>query len=84
MIQKDLKNGANFLVDFASARRAPGSNAERILRLESKVVAQANVPKFRGASKFMLVAERWLSDAHDVTSPFFKRFLTHEVMNKFS
>ncbi len=81
LIQKELKNGSNFLIDFASGLRAP---AERILRLESKVIAQANVPKFRGASKFMPVAEKWLSDAHDVTSPFFKSFLTSEVMDKFS
>jgi uncharacterized protein (TIGR04255 family) len=82
LLQKQMKSGMNFVVDFASARRAP--DGEKMLRLESKAVMQAGIPKFRGAVTFMRAVDKWLQEAHDLTSPFFKRFMTSEVMRKFN
>jgi hypothetical protein len=42
------------------------------------------IPKFRGATKFTPTIEKWLEAAHDVTSPFFKRFMSPQVMEKFN
>ncbi|HEV2156364.1 TIGR04255 family protein [Bradyrhizobium sp.] len=81
-IQRPLKRGGLFLVDLASAQlNVP--NGKTALRLESKVMLRDNIPKFRGA-RFLSQVEEWLESAHNVTSPFFKRFMRPAVLEKFN
>jgi hypothetical protein len=69
-----------FILDLGSGSRG---GAEDIVRLETKVVTQAaGVPKMQ-PSKFLKDLDRWLEFAHGLTSPFFKKFVTDNVMSKF-
>jgi len=60
-------------------------NKEEIVRLQTKVLTTGDsVPKPNGHAPFIRDIARWLDMAHDVTSPFFKAFVTDNIMKKFS
>jgi uncharacterized protein (TIGR04255 family) len=81
ILQRQMKNGTKFHVDFASGKNS--ATGEPTLRLESKVITQG-LSRFRTPAKFAANIESWLTDAHDITSPFFRRFVSAEVMQKFN
>lgn len=81
LLHRQMRNGTKFQVDFASAKN--NVTGKPMLRLESKVVTEDS-PRFRSPAKFAANIESWLTDAHDITSPFFRRFMSAEVMQKFN
>ena len=69
-----------FSVDLASASR----KKDDIVRLESKVVSIGEgVPSAKAHPPFLKALDRWLEDAHNVTSPFFQKFVTEKLMSRF-
>ena len=70
----------NFLVDCATGLR----EGQRGIRLETKVVTQQpGVPILRASGQFLDETERWLDFAHGFTSPFFREFVTPDLMDQF-
>jgi uncharacterized protein (TIGR04255 family) len=69
-----------FVVDFGSVVR----EGRATFRLENKVVTtDAGVPTLDSKKQFLLALVDWLEFAHDLTSPFFKSFVTKELMDRF-
>jgi uncharacterized protein (TIGR04255 family) len=70
-----------FIVDFGSGKTETGEN---ITRLESKVIGKGEgIPVLKGHAQFEKDLVVWLERAHKITSPFFKQFLTPNVMEAF-
>lgn len=82
LLGRDAKKwkSSHFTVDVGSGRRM----GEEIIRLESKVVTvRDGVPKLRKQKLFLAEVEKWLEFAHNITSPFFVRFVGTAAMKKF-
>jgi uncharacterized protein (TIGR04255 family) len=82
LIQRPLRKWKSsiFGYDVGSGRR----ESEEVLRLETKVVTTSSgVPRLRKTAAFISQLDEWLEFAHGVTSPFFKGFITEDVMKKF-
>lgn len=75
------QKGTVFWLDFASGAHA----GHRMIRLESKVNTTFDKPRSVGQrEKFLTRLDKWLDDAHDITSPFFRALVRPEIMEKFS
>jgi uncharacterized protein (TIGR04255 family) len=82
-ITRDLKGWkkSRFSLDLASGTKG---GSEDIVRLETKVQCEgAGVLALKTSAKFIKALDGWLEFAHGVTRPFFKEFVTPELMQKF-
>ncbi len=69
-----------FTMDFGTVLRGE----QRALRLETKVVTTGKeVPILRSPNQFLEELGEWLDFAHGLTSPFFKSFVTTDLMKRF-
>jgi uncharacterized protein (TIGR04255 family) len=75
------KNSSMFHIDMGSGR----NDKIDIIRMETKVSSSSvDIPKIRlGRSSSLERIEEWLTDAHRLTSEFFKSFIRSETMEKF-
>jgi uncharacterized protein (TIGR04255 family) len=55
-----------------------------VVRLETKIASTSDGPKITAPGDFLKRISEWLDTAHDVTSPFFRDFVTPELMGKFT
>jgi uncharacterized protein (TIGR04255 family) len=75
------RTDTTFLFDYASGIRAPEAP---IIRLESKVISTSKgVPTLRRGRGGLDKMDKWLEEAHAITSPFFKSFINQNIMQKF-
>src|SRR5262249_7746915 len=69
-----------FVMDFGTTVR----EGHAAFRLENKVVTTGTaVPTLKSHKEFLVSLDKWLKFAHDLTSPFFKCFVTKELMDQF-
>lgn len=84
LFQRRLKGykNANFSVDIASGRDTDKN--EDIVRMETKIrMEDSDLPTLKEPKRFIASIATLLDSAHEVTSSFFKTFVTSQVMGKF-
>jgi uncharacterized protein (TIGR04255 family) len=84
VFRRHLRNrkDTEFIMDFGSGKNK--ATGENIARLESKIVSRGEgVPGLKSNPTFLRDVSKWLKQAHEITSPFFKQFVTDKVMEQF-